>query len=149
MIIKPHVISSVYILFELWEHPPEMLNRASSCNDKPTQSKCCHTIGARRSGNLWDPAGGIDANGVGWRCECSCWSCCAGNVHQMNSCPPGSAAHSACSKNCHTKHSEKGAHKALFQLERAGRCVSHCSYKKKYLNIYGGFMLISMSGGFI
>lgn len=113
MIIKPHVISFVYILFELWEDTPEVLN-CVSWNDKPTQFKCWHTIGVWKSGNLADPAGSIDANRVGWRCESSCRSRCAGNVHQMNSCPPGSAAHSACWNSCHIKHPEKRAHKHYF-----------------------------------
>lgn len=100
-----------------WEHTPEMLN-CVSWNGKPTRFGHCHTIGARKSGNLPDPAGSIDANGVGWRCECSCWSRCAGNVHQMNSCPPGSAALSACWKSCHRKLREKRVHKHYFSWKQ-------------------------------
>lgn len=51
----------------------------------------------------------VSANRVGWRCECSCWSRCAGNVHQMNSCPSW-----LCWNSCHIKHGEKRAHKHYF-----------------------------------
>lgn len=117
MIIKPHVISFVCILFELWEHTAERLS-CVSWNDKPTRAERCHTIGVWKSGNLPDPAGSTHANGVGWRCECSCWSPCAGNVLHMNSCPPGSAAQPACWESCHRKLGEKRAHKRYFSWKR-------------------------------
>lgn len=82
------------------------------------------------------------------RCECSYWSRGAGNVHQMNSCPPGSAAHSACWNSCHIKHWEKRAHKHNFSWKEQEDMFPIVTIKK-YLNIYVGFMLISMSGGFI
>lgn len=63
------------------------------------------------------------------RCECSYWSRGAGNVHQMNSCPPGSAAHSACWNSSHIKLWEK---RAQFQLEKTGRYFSHCNDKKVF-----------------